>query len=338
MLHDARWQTTCGGNAGANGFTMRILVVRTDRLGDSLLTLPAVADLRQARPDAHIAFWCRPGIAPLIAWDRHLDAVHSWDPADDHSLRALQAEGFDAALCCHGRPELAKLLWRAGIRQRVGNGRRWFSLLFSHRLRASRSRRRLHESDSNRALAQLLLGPGFQPGPARNGLLVPQQELTAADTLLAQVERPQPVVLQPGSLGSSEDWPPERMAELGRQLEADGVPVLVHLGPPEAKRLGHLFTDFPVVGADLSLPGLAAVCSRARCLVGNSTGPLHLAAALGRPVVGLYPTTPSMAPARWGPIGAPRRVLTAKPGAMASIPVAAVAAAVTELLAEAGPS
>lgn len=323
----------------------RILVVRTDRLGDTVLALPAIGLLRAACPHAEIHLLCAPGLAPLMRLCPDLTEVHSWRvdegavPVRDLARRL----NIDAAAVLHTRPGGVIGLWRAGVRVRAGRGRRWYSLLFTHRDAVSYTSAGVHEAECGMRIARLLANAVGCPPPASTPaacLNIPAKAQAAARQQLAALGCPRPIFLQPGSLGSSWTWPVERMAELAQELRAAGHEVVVHLGPPD-QHLAHHFPDIPQLGRELDLVGLAAVLAQCQLLVGNSTGPLHLAAALGRPVVGLYPQMPSMAPARWGPWGTGHRILT-PPGAaddahgMARIPVADVRAELETLIADSG--
>jgi heptosyltransferase III len=121
-------------------------------------------------------------------------------------------------------------------------------------------------------------------------------------------------VIHPGSGGSARDWPLERFGDLGRMIATKyGVRVLVTGGEREheatalvAERAGA--GAISLCGA-LTLPELAALYARAAVVIANSTGPLHLAAALGTAVVGIYPQLTAMSPARWGPYTDRKRVL-----------------------------
>lgn len=325
---------------------MRLLLVRTDRLGDTVLTLGAVAELATAWPEADIDLVCAPGLAPLMSLAAGIDRVHPWQagrPTQD--LRTtLAAADYAGVAMLNSRPAMAWCLWRAGIPCRVGRGRRWYSILFSASDPISLSSAGIHEAEANRRLARLLTRRlGAEPAaeaPPPAPLAVPANELAAGRAHLASLGvDTSPVVLQPGSGGSSLDWPVARMRALAEQLRSRGEPVAIHLGPGDLGLTGA-FDDFPCFGADLDLRRLAAVLAQCRCLVGNSTGPLHLAAALGRPVVGLYPPVRAMTPERWGPVGPGHHVLmptpetiyphraAAPPGLMDRISVAEVLAAI----------
>jgi ADP-heptose:LPS heptosyltransferase len=114
-------------------------------------------------------------------------------------------------------------------------------------------------------------------------------------------------VLHPGNAGSAMNWAAEQYAELGRRLAGDGLRIVVTGGPSErdlsarvARAVGSAAVD---LGGATSLPELAALLHRAALYAGSSTGPAHLAAAVGTPVIALFSPLRSSAPARWRPLG-----------------------------------
>ncbi|MEZ4387849.1 MAG: hypothetical protein R3D98_09780 [Candidatus Krumholzibacteriia bacterium] len=104
---------------------MKVLVARCDRLGDLVLSLPALAWLRRVRPDWEIHALVAPEAAPLVEHDPSVDAYYTWNLAlTDERLPQLRAEGYDAAVVLQYQTSLARLLRDAGVRRRYGPGRR----------------------------------------------------------------------------------------------------------------------------------------------------------------------------------------------------------------------
>jgi heptosyltransferase-1 len=139
------------------------------------------------------------------------------------------------------------------------------------------------------------------------------------------------VVLGPGAGREDKRWPVAGFAELARRLGSEaGAQVLVLWGPAELDRARSIAERADAVLAPpTDLHGLLAFLRRARVMVAADTGPLHMAAALGRPCVGLYGPTD---PVRNGPYGAGHRVVRARGGDMGSLPAEPVLTAVAELL------
>jgi heptosyltransferase-2 len=128
----------------------------------------------------------------------------------------------------------------------------------------------------------------------------------------AGLDRPEALVLlAPGAaFGPTKRWPPERYGQLARRLEERGLACGIVIGPGEGD-LGGQVADaaggpLPVLGEDLDPGELAALLARARVVVANDSGPMHLAAAVGTPVVAFFGPTD---PGRTSPTGAPARIL-----------------------------
>jgi ADP-heptose:LPS heptosyltransferase len=286
-----------------------ILLVRTDRIGDVVLSLPAAALLREHFPSARITFLAREYTSPLIALSREVDEAISDQPATSaFSLaRQLKGYGFDLAILLHPTSRLAWAVRLAGIPERVGTAYRAYSLLFSRRVRQHRRFSFKHELEHNLDLVRS--GLGLVSSPERDyrpRIDVPSETIRQTEQRLKGIidlARPF-VVIHPGSGGSARDWPIQKFANLIDRIQ--GINVAVTLGPGEvqikAKLQAGLKTK-PAWISELSLPELAALLSRARLVLANSTGPLHIATAVGTKVVGLYCPMIPCHPRRWGPYG-----------------------------------
>lgn len=274
-----------------------ILIVRNDRLGDAMLALPVVVALRRAYPEAALAFAASPPVAPLIECVEGIDRVIS---ASDHDLAGFTAQltplRFDAALCLRPTLSNARALKQARIPLRFGTARRWYSLLFNRHLWGSRRTAGRHEADLNLDFSVKL---GAVPGRQFPRINLPPESLSDDAQEIGRL-----IVLHPGSGGSARNWPPELFRKLGLRLIAAGWNVGVTGSMAElelcAKVAGRELLNF---AGKTALPRLAALLRKARLVVAASTGPLHLADALGTPVIGLYPPVKGLTATRWGPYG-----------------------------------
>lgn len=310
---------------------MRVLLCRTDRLGDLMLTLPAAADIVAGLPGASVAVLCAPENAPLARLHPAVAEVIPWRPEDGSRMLAGKLAGFSVAVACQPRPPaLAWRLWREGIPLRVGTARRWWSVLFNLRQAAGRAGSGRHECELNRDLAALAIArlggdAGVRQRPAGHRLAIPADLAAESAARLSALGLPAEgfAVLHAGSRGSARDWPVASMLALADRLAGAGMPVAWSVGPADAAvrarlaaRPGARLLDGWPIGV------LAAAFSRAGVVVANSTGPLHVAAAAGAPVVGLYPPVAACDPGRWGPLGAGSRAVVAPtlPGEPALFP------------------
>ncbi len=296
----------------------KILVARIDRIGDVLLSLPMVSRLKQAYPGADVLFLVRTYTQALVHGQEGISGVVLYDTEEGRKpfwsmCRELRSLKLDAVVVAYPTLRLALLLVGARIPLRIGTGYRWYSLLFNRRLYEHRKRGDKHEAEYNLALLTLL---GCSPGKPSPPVFVPGAVARrTADVLLADIgvtDGERIVVLHPGSGGSSRDWPLRCFAELARGLVERKARVIVTGMKGEESLVRVVVAGLeglavPVVGR-LSLEELGALLERAHLVVANSTGPLHLAAAVGTPVIGFYPPIPHCSSRRWGPL-TDRRVI-----------------------------
>ena len=310
-------QTTLGPESS-------ILVVRTDRLGDVILTLPVVSLLRAHLPHAQLTMLLRRYTGDIVQGNTDLDEILWYDDGQRPvgfftMLGRLRRKHFDAAIVARPRLRLALLLACAGIPVRVGTGFRYYSVLFTHRVMEHRRFAAKHEAEYNLGLLKPLGIPLDTAGlrfpirvaPAERAAMEARLEALGADSSR------QRVVLHPGSGGSARDWPAAHFAELARRLQQRGeLQVFVTgtlgergLAADIVRKAGPPAVD---LAGQCTVRELAAVLAGAVLFISNSTGPLHLAAALGIPVLGFYPSIPAMSARRWGPY-TPRAVVLEAP-------------------------
>ncbi len=294
------------------------LLSRTDAIGDVVLTLPLAGRLKQLFPGCRILLLGRTYTAAVAAACPALDGFVNADellalpPAGQ--LETLRAVGADCIFHVFPNRQRAWLARQAGIRQRVGTRSRWFHWLTCNALvPLSRRNSPLHEAQLN---LQLLRGvaksPAELPLPAVAGLLRLHPAETLAPAWQALLARRRPgqlnVILHPRSRGSAREWGLPHFGALARQLHEAGHRVFVSGTAAEGEELAAWLREHAAFIADdltgqLSLPQFLAFIAAADGLVAGSTGPLHLAAALGRHALGLYPPIRPMHPGRWAPLG-----------------------------------
>jgi len=293
----------------------RILLIRTDRIGDVVLSTPVASAIKRAWPEAKVIFLAREYTKPLLELHRDVDVVWTEEEIENggNPVEALKKAGVAAAIALHPDLKWAWRMARAHIPIRVGTAYRAFSFLYTTRVFEHRKRSLLHEVEHNLNLLQPF---GIEGRPVRFHFQVPSAVLEKVRELLDSrgVVREQPfVVLHPGSGGSAVDWPLSFFGELARKLRARNLPVVV-TGAVSERLLGERLVEIGGSGVinlagEIDLTELAAVLKWAHVVVANSTGPLHIAVAMGTEVVGFYCPVPPCSPQRWGPYGRPDSVL-----------------------------
>ncbi len=293
----------------------RILVVRTDRLGDVILTLPTFRFLKACFPDARIAALLSRYTGQIVEGNAFVDEFLWYDDGGNprpfaEMLRLIKAGRFDAVVLVHPTLRLAWLLFRAGIPLRIGTGYRYYSFLFNSRIFEHRKDARRHEVEYNlNLLSGLDCRPPARPRLEDFAIAVPQEAATTVERLLAfrGVQASQRrVVLHPGSGGSAREWPAENLERLASLILQDaGVTILVTGSadekPSVEEFVRHVGGCALGIAGELTLKELAALISSASLFVGHSSGPLHIAVAVGTPVLGFYPQLVPMSAQRWCP-------------------------------------
>ncbi len=293
----------------------RILISRTDNLGDVVLTLPLAKWLKQHWPQVTIMFLCRPYAAAIVQACPDVDDVVTWsaDQSDQQVCQSLQALQVDMILHVFPNRQIARCARRIKIAQRVGTRRRWYQwLTCNHRPNFSRAHSAAHEAQLN---FKLLAALGLAPVPSMESLqqatyLEPSAEQQAS---IAHWIDPQrfTLLLHPLSNGHARDWPLSHYIALYQRLDPAQYQVLLNGVPAEQARMAELAEKIPAAQHlfDLTLAEKVALFAQCDGMVVGSTGPLHIAAALGIPVLGLFPPKKRINPQRWGPIGPRARYL-----------------------------
>ncbi|MCA8957453.1 MAG: glycosyltransferase family 9 protein [Planctomycetes bacterium] len=319
----------------------RVLFVRLSALGDVIFALESVASLKAERPDVLIDFLVEDRFAEVLRDQQGIDTV-----LQSPRRRKLQLPGFlwrlrrrryDAVLDLHGILKSALHVWMTRAPLKLGytapGAREGASLVYNRKVPLPSPLP--HRAERGYYLLQALGLRGARHAP----LLLGGDDFDTAQR--------RGVILHPGSsaFAAFKRWPLDKFAELARRLTERGLPVSVSFGPGEEGLAETLRRAVPAVvpidGRGLGLLGLARQIQRAQVLVAADTGPLHIAAAVGTPVVALFgPKDAEL----YGPRGMQQRVVThdvpcrpcrrrrcASPQCILGVPVDRVEASVQEL-------
>ncbi len=296
----------------------KFLVVRLDRIGDALLTLPVFAALRKQFPLARISALVRPPSRAIAERCPHVDetVVYDYGPGGPHRslrgylrlVREIRRRRFDAAFLPHPTLRSHLLCFLAGVPVRIGYRARGAWLL----TQSIPDRR--HEGLQHEARNALdVLKPFGITADAEPGIfeVFAEDERQAQQALGAAGADPSGefVVFHAGSSSVSKCWPKERFAALGRLMRDRWGAAVVLVGDARHAGLGAEIRRAVGEGcADLtgktSLECLGAILRRAKVFISNDSGPVHLAAAVGARVVSIFGRNdPGLGPKRWRPLG-----------------------------------
>ncbi len=292
----------------------RVLAVRVDNLGDVLMTTPALAALKESLPGAHLTLLTSPSGAALAPHLPMVDAViahaASWAkherPAtalDEFMLIQRLAEGgFDAAViftvCTQSPLPAAMLLRLAGIPLRAAHCRENPYELLTHWQPETDTDFATARHEVRRQLDLVgALGLRSADERLRFALRPSDEESLAAKLRLAGLAPgARWIVVHPGATAASRRYPAERFGLAAQAVAQDSGCTIVFTGaaheqPLIAAAQSMMRRPSVSLAGALSLGELAALIAGARALISNNTGPVHLAAALGTPVVDLYALT-----------------------------------------------
>jgi ADP-heptose:LPS heptosyltransferase len=230
--------------------------------------------------------------------------------------RILKEKSFDAVVVVYPRLRLAWLMFRSGIPLRIGTGYRYYSFLFNHKVYEHRRDAKRHEVEYNLNLLSQL-GCSLPSNDVKFEINIPsgvREKVMRLLFLLRVDPAKELIVIHPGSGGSAREWPVDYFGMLAVKLITErGAQVIITGGKGEEQKVAEILLAtrglaIPVVNK-LSLKEFAALLASVHLFISNSTGPLHLAVAVGAPVVGLYPQLTALSAKRWGPYMGKKKVL-----------------------------
>lgn len=293
-----------------NQFPQKLLLVRLDRIGDLVLSLP----VDEAFIDCEVHWWIPKGLSFIT---ENAEPRRSSSEIDRQITlkkffalwRTLRRERFDAGIVFHAPWWVSLLLFLSGVRIRAGVKSQWHSFLFLNRtVRQKRSRAEYSELEYNYRLVESAFR--FAPGSLSRKQLKLKSRLSEESSLLNRfgLQAQSYSVVHPGMGGSALNWPTESYCNLILSLaQKEKVAITgtatdeAYLAPLKAK----LKSNPQIIWLDGKLSGeeLIAVLQNARTIIAPSTGVLHLAASTGQPTLGIFSPVRVQQPRRWGPQG-----------------------------------
>lgn len=293
-----------------------VIISRTDSIGDVILTLPLAKLIKQRHPHIKVAFLGKAYTRPVIDCCAFVD---EFIDVNDFLNKPVTICGQAAESIIHVFPvkEIAQRAKALNITWRIGTTNRLYHWSTCNKLvKLSRKNSNLHEAQLNARLLQ----------PFGIDEIFPLEVLGEA-TGLSNTVTPDPrftsliepqkfnLILHPRSQGSAREWGLDNFAALIKLLPQDKYNIFISGTSKERESLDELFATAGELVTDIcgmmDLAQFIAFIKGCDGLVANSTGPLHIAAALGKRAVGIYPPLRPMHPGRWQPLG-PRAVYLVK--------------------------
>jgi len=291
----------------------KIIISRTDSIGDVILTLPLAGIIKEKFPDSEIIFLVKNYTRDIVEASSHIDQFLNWDEIQkcDPSEQIEKFKEIQADVIVHVFPvaEIAHLAKKANIPVRIGSTGRLYHYFTCNKLVSiSRKRSDLHEAQLNlKLLKPILENCDFELNeiPIYYGF---SSNDVLPDDYQKQIHPDKfNLILHPKSKGSAREWGLKNFGSLIEMLPKDKFQIFITGTKDEGKLVKHEILDkYPEVTdmtGKLTLKDLISFINSADGLIAASTGPLHMAAALGKVALGIYPPIRPMHPGRWAPIG-----------------------------------
>jgi lipopolysaccharide heptosyltransferase II len=297
----------------------KILISRTDRLGDLILALPFIDTFKNSYPNCKVDVVSSLYASPIL---ENKDSIHKIIKVQNDQLlsnklykkdllQRIRKENYKAVIVLFPDRQMSRMFFKADIPLRIGTAGRYHSIFFSHLLMHSRKKNIKHESSYNLDFMQFFRKGNLVKNP--NVILREKELLNAKKILASSGVNDNFILIHPGSGGSAESWSFENFMKLYQILQMENLNLVITGSEKEGERIDQITEKMSLnvnkITGETDLRTLAAVLSMADVVVANSTGPLHLATAVGTKVVGLYPRKSAMSPVRWGPLGEKNRVI-----------------------------
>ncbi len=292
-----------------------ILVMRLYFLGDVVLATPVLEALKRRFPDARLTVLAKKRAAAVLTANPNVDEVVLYDGVADYHMprrqwrlaRRLRHERFDLAVDLSGNLLSSWLLWAADPGYRVGFNHAGFPRVLDYRIPY------VAEGSVVEHLLSAVAPLGATAEPLPRIYLTDEERTNVAELLAREgISDGDPyAVLAPGANWEYRRWPAERHAALARLLRSEEGVRAVLTGSAEevelcAKVMAESGGSALSLAGRLDVRGLAAVAERGVLFVGSDSGPMHIAGAVGTPVVALFgPNTPD----RFAPRGSRSRVI-----------------------------
>jgi len=293
---------------------MQILLTRTDRIGDVVLSTPAIKAVRDKYPNAHIAFMVRPHAKDIVEGNPYLNEVIIYNKYGEHksflgTIRfalALRRRKFDLAIMLHPTNRVHLIAFIAGIPERVGYDRK-MPFLLTKRMPHMKQKGEKHESEYT---LDILRFADIGVKDREISVTVRKKDVAKAERMLEEYHVPVSgtlIAVNPGASCASKRWAPGNFAalcdNLAGKFKARILIVSDRANSEFANAVAGGMRHEPVNLAGKTTVGeLAALLSKCSLFISNDSGPVHIASGLKVPVISIFGRkNPGLSPKRWGP-------------------------------------
>lgn len=300
-----------------------ILLLRSDRIGDVILTTPAIKALRKTYPHARMTLLVSPATRDLVKGNPDLNEVIVDDRMKTHEgfwgfiklICALKSRKFDLSINFIPKKRTNLLCFLSGIPNRIGYHNNKFGFLLTQKIPDDRPKGVKHEAQYCLDLLKTLDVNG-----SRDEIFIPVQEEAAVWARQCLKENHLDtsqllIAVHPGASCPTKKWPVKRFVELMNKLHEQYSASLVMIGHEDNRGTADEILEllkFPVLDltGKTTVAQLAGFLKECHLLISNDSGPVHIADALRVPVVSIFTRNqPGINPQRWGPLGEKSRIV-----------------------------
>jgi len=289
-----------------------IIISRTDSIGDVVLTLPMAGIIKQQVPNCKIIFLGRNYTKDVITLSEYVDEFVSYDDVLKLSISEQISifKKLNATHIIHVFPvkEIAHLAKKSGIKNRIGTTNRlWHWFTCNIKISLSRKNSDLHEAQLNTKLLAPF-GVTKEFSEAELATLYGFAKIPVLEKIHADLidKNKTAIIMHPKSKGSAREWGLDNFSNLITQLDKTKYQIFISGTVQEGELLRDLILKHPEatnLTGKLSLQQFIAFINNCDALIAASTGPLHIASALGKKAIGLFAPMKPIHPGRWKPIG-----------------------------------
>ena len=297
----------------------RILIIRTDGIGDVLNSTPAISALRSTYKDAHISIVVKPHGAEILSQNPEINEIILYDPDVNNKswvdkikfLINLHSKNYDTAIVLHNSSMSNLMAYASGAKIRVGRKSepKRFSHTLTHWISHHDPKGTKHETDRNMDIVGLLK---VNNGSRQLKFYLSDDERKYAEKFLHDIgslndktKKPlfRLVGMHPGGSSYDKLWTPENFAEVANRLIGDYGAKVMLFGGPDDNGLIQIITErvkHPIINASgVRLRQFASLLERCSLFLCNDSGPMHIASAFGIPTVAIFGSTDHV---RWRPL------------------------------------
>jgi len=288
----------------------RIIINRTDNIGDVILTLPMATAIKKHLPDSEVFFLGKPYTLPFIKKCQNIDGYLNWEDIrqDPNNLKEV---GADLIIHVFNKREVAELAKKAGIRYRLGTSHRFYNLWTCNKLvHFGRSKSDLHEAQLNlKMLTPLGIKKKFSRTDVGKMYGWNSGKPDSSPFKIFFKDDKFNLIFHMKSYGNAKEWPASKFLSLAKRLPEEKFNLIISGTEGEGKQLQKEIPDFFKLPHSTDVSGKFSIddfFNFVQCtdgLLSCSTGPLHMAAATGIRALGLYPSARPKHSGRWGPLG-----------------------------------